>query len=82
MSIPDNELRVFSISHLSPVATVAFGDDGPEIEIAIDNIRQPAGNPDWGALMRRAVAADNVRRVAAGRPSIDGRGVGIRGDEP
>ena len=71
-----NEFRTFSISHLSPVATAAFGDDGPEIEITIDDIREPALNPVWSLAMQRAVEAENVRLAAAGKAPIDGTAVG------
>lgn len=71
-----NEFRRFGFSHLSTAATVAFGDEGPDLEVAIADIREPSGNLAWTTAMKRAVEAENVRLAAAGKAPIDGTAVG------
>ena len=71
-----NEFRRFGFSHLSTAATVAFGDEGPELEVAIADIRGPSGDLSWSAAMQQAVEAENARLAGLGLPPIDGLGVG------
>lgn len=76
MKIPSNELRYFSVSHLEPTARLAFGDDGPEITIQVDDIREATLSPAWDVAMQRAVEAENARLAGLSRRPIDGKRIG------
>jgi hypothetical protein len=76
MTVATNELRFYSVTHLEDTATVAFGDDGPELTVPVSDIRSTQRAVDWSSAMQRAVEIENVRLAAAGKAPIDGLGVG------
>jgi hypothetical protein len=75
MTLRDDEMRYFRLSHLDNKARCAFGENGPEIEIDVSDAR-PDRRVNWNTVAERAVAGENARRSRESLPAIDGRHVG------